>query len=344
MSQETLNRPDGRVHAAVDKGLGILVLDRPEALNALSYSMFRDIRTALRQFAGDASIQGVLIKASGERAFCSGGDVKRVFEWIGGDRAAEADEFFKEEYSADLEIRRFPKPVISMVHGIAMGGGLGVARASRFLVAREDAVFAMPEAKIGFFGDVGASHLLPEYAGKAAAKYLMLTGISFSAAQAAAWKIADAVVSKENWHALEEQIKKLVGSSEFTGVRIHELIKQIRLPRPAQDEAAQDIGRFFGHGNFEEIIRALESSGDSFAKRALELLTPLWPESLWVTDCLIERNAAASPEETYRLDFEVAARMIRREGFVRGVKAVLVDKDRSFRFGKPLLPVDARAL
>jgi enoyl-CoA hydratase len=140
---------------------GFLILNRPQALNALTLAMVRDISAALDVFERDSKIDRVVLCGAGDRAFCAGGDIRWLYE---RGRARDFDaqsQFFREEYHLNARIHRYAKPYVSLIDGIVMGGGVGVSLHGKHRVATEKATFAMPEVGIGFFPDVGATYALP---------------------------------------------------------------------------------------------------------------------------------------------------------------------------------------
>jgi len=141
--------------------IGYLTLDKPKTLNALTESMIDDLYTGLTLFESDDSVDAIVINSSSDRAFCAGGDMKRIRELaIAGDRPA-IDAFFEKEYAFNLAISRCSKPYIALINGVAMGGGLGLSVHGSHRIVTEQTLMAMPETRIGFFPDVGGSYFLP---------------------------------------------------------------------------------------------------------------------------------------------------------------------------------------
>jgi len=150
-------------HVTVEKRgrAGVIGLDRPKAMNALDLAMIEDIATALDKFESDQEIKRVVLRSNHDGAFCVGGDLRRIRELSLAGYYAEAEHFFQTEYALNLRIASYPKPFISLIDGMCMGGGLGLSMHGQFRIASEKAVFAMPETAIGFVPDVGASYFLP---------------------------------------------------------------------------------------------------------------------------------------------------------------------------------------
>ncbi len=172
---------------------GVIVLNRPQALNALTLTMVRLIAAALDEWEGDRAVDRIVFLGAGERAFCAGGDIRRLYE-LGraGDHDAQLT-FWREEYQLDRRIKTYPKPIVALVDGIVMGGGVGLAMHAAHTVASERFVFAMPEVGIGFFPDVGAAWLLPRLPSRAGV-YFALSGLRADAGDAVAFGLAQTFV------------------------------------------------------------------------------------------------------------------------------------------------------
>ena len=197
---------DGRVHVEERRGWGVLTLDRPDTLNALSHGMVRAISGALARWRNDPSIQAVLIKAVPGKAFCAGGDVRVVVEAARTGGSAAAARFFADEYEMNWRIGTLGKPYVALVDGITMGGGLGVSVHGTHRIATERTVIAMPETAIGFFPDVGGSYFLPRLPSRIGL-YLGLTGARIDGATATRLGIATHFMAST---ALEEVTTSLL--------------------------------------------------------------------------------------------------------------------------------------
>ncbi len=151
-------RRDGRV--------GRIVLNRPQALNALDLAMIRACAQALEGWRDEPQVHAVVIEGAGDRAFCAGGDIRALRQYELDGEHHKAETFFREEYELNLMIATYPKPYIALIDGICMGGGIGVSVHAPYRVATEHAAFAMPETAIGFFPDIGATFFLPRLPGE----------------------------------------------------------------------------------------------------------------------------------------------------------------------------------
>src|SRR5436190_1740962 len=180
---------------------GIVTLNRPQALNAVTHEMVRALARQLRAWAGDGAVTRVIVRAAGERAFSAGGDIRALYEQGRAGRQQEMLTFWRDEYPLNAFIKKYRKPYVALIDGIAMGGGVGVSVHGSHRVAGDRFSFAMPEVGIGFFPDVGATWFLPRMPGQLGT-YCALTGERFGVADAVAGGIATHHISSARFHAL----------------------------------------------------------------------------------------------------------------------------------------------
>ena len=185
---------------------GMITLNRPQALNALTLGMVRAMRQALDAWAVDSGIACVVIQGAGEKAFCAGGDIRRLVDAGREGRTGEALSFWREEYELNALIADYPKPYVALIEGICMGGGVGVSLHGSHRVAGERYLFSMPEVGIGFFPDVGASYVLPRLPGRTGL-YLALTGARLKSADALALGLATHAVSAEDFDVVRDKLQ-----------------------------------------------------------------------------------------------------------------------------------------
>src|SRR3954452_7674347 len=193
---------------------GIVTLNRPKALNAVTHEMLRGLARQLRAWAGDATVTRVIIRAEGDRAFSAGGDIRALDELGRAGRQQEMLTVWRDEYALNATIKRYPKPYVALIDGIVMGGGVGVSIHGSHRVAGDRFQFAMPEVGIGFFPDVGATWLLPRLPGEVGT-YLALTGERIRVADAIATGLATHHVQSARIPAL---IAALAGSAPVDSV------------------------------------------------------------------------------------------------------------------------------
>jgi len=226
---------------------GVVTLNRPRALNALNLAMVRAMTPALREWAGDPAVTRVVVRGAGDRAFCAGGDIRALYDQgLAGDRES-ALAFWREEYRLNAMIARYPKPYVSLIDGICMGGGVGLSLHGSHRVAGDRYLFAMPEVGIGFFPDVGATYALPRLPGHAGL-WLALTGDRVKAADAVALGLATSRVSSSALPALTDDL--------IAGRDVQAAIAARAAPAEEGPLAAERsvIDRCFGGASVEETL------------------------------------------------------------------------------------------
>jgi enoyl-CoA hydratase len=313
--------------------LGVVTLDRPKALNALTLGMVRALDPMLAQWAHDHSVDAVAIRGAGEKAFCAGGDVRAVYE--AGRRGTDVltYEFFFEEYRLNRRIHRYAKPYVALIDGIAMGGGLGLSVHGRYRVVTERASAAMPETAIGLFPDVGGSWFLDRAPGRIGT-YLALTGARIRAADMIHAGLATHFVPSADLPALYDALAH--ASPEAA---LHRFAADPG-PAPLATQRAA-IDRVFGRATVEEILGALEHEGEWGASIAADL-GERSPTSLRATLRLLQRHHRHEVEDCLRGEFRLVQRFMAGHDFYEGIRAVLVDKDHAPRW-KPARLADVAA-
>lgn len=303
--------------------LGVVTLDRPKALNALTLEMIRALDPMLAQWAHDHSVQAVVIRGAGEKAFCAGGDVRAVYE--AGRRGTDVltYEFFFEEYRLNRRIHRYAKPYIALIDGIAMGGGLGLSVHGRYRVVTERAMVAMPETAIGLFPDVGGSWFLDRAPGKVGI-YLALTGARLKAADILYAGLATHYVPAADLPALFDALLHTPPEAALHRYAVDPG------PAPLAAHRAQ-IDRAFAHPKIETILAALGNEGEWGAKLAADLAKRS-PTSLKATLRLMQRHHRHEVEDCLRGEFRLVQRFMAGHDFYEGIRALLVDKDNAPRW------------
>lgn len=312
----------------------IVTLNRPAVLNSLSLEMVRQIGAALDMAAEDDGIAAVLFRGAGERAFCAGGDIRALYEaGKAGDPLPET--FWREEYRLNARMRRFEKPLVSLVDGIVMGGGVGISAHCHRRLATERTRFAMPEVGIGFFPDIGASFLLTR-GDLAFGLFIALTGEMNGAADMIAAGMADQHLPSAHIDAL---IETLAGLSPAAGDLDARLAALTAPPPPGRDAAERAlIARTFDRDSVEAILAALDAEPGERAAALATTLRSKSPTSLKVTLELYRKGRdTASVEACLAREFAVTGHMIRSHDFYEGVRAAVIDKDRNPAFRPALL-------
>ena len=304
-------RRDGRI--------GRITLNRPRALNALNQDMIHAIDVALETWRDDPAIHLVVVEAAGDRAFCAGGDVRSVREWVLDGRFQDVESFFVLEYALNRTIARYNKPYLALVDGICMGGGIGLSVHGTVRVATENAVFAMPETQLGLFPDVGASYFLPRLRG-AFGMYLGLTGTRIGAADACWLGLVTHFVPRATIPALVRALSEN-GFSALT--------EFAQIPTPPELSSIEDaVNSVFAEPSVEAITRRLQAIDQPWATDALSALRLASPSSLHWTFDLLRAGADRTLEECQRAEVALTRRACRHPDFAEGVRAAVVDKDR----------------
>jgi enoyl-CoA hydratase len=299
---------------------GFLVLNRPQALNALTLQMVREIARALDSFERDASVQRVVVTGAGERAFCAGGDVRWLYErGQAADHAAQSA-FFREEYTLNARIKRYGKPYVALIDGVVMGGGVGLSLHGSHRVATEKATFAMPEVGIGFFPDVGGTYALPRVPHRIGVA-MATTGLRANGADMAALGLATAFVERERLPALAEALERPGDTSAIIGE-----FASPPPPSPLLAEASL-IEAAFAQADIASIEMALDAAGTDFARRLRDMMATKSPTSLAIALRQMQVGGALSFEAAMDVEFRIVTRICRAHDFYEGVRATLVDKD-----------------
>lgn len=309
---------------AVDGVVGRVSLNRPRALNALTPGMCAGIRRRLEEWAADDEIRVVVATGEGGRAFCAGGDVRRVWEAARED-PVRARGFFADEYAMDAAIADFPKPFVSLIDGIAMGGGLGISVNGRHRVVGEHATMAMPETGIGLLPDVGATAFLGACPGRIGL-YLGLTGARVGAADALHAGLATHFVARDRQPAL---LAALAGGADVAAA----LGRFAGDPGPSALAARREaIDRLFAAGEAAEILDSLSRDDSEFAAEAAAALRRMSPTSLRITARQLTAHPGLSAKEALVLEYRMVCHVLERHDFLEGVRAALIDKDNDPRW------------
>jgi len=316
---------DAPVIVQMTGGLGQLTLNRPRTLNALSIDMIEIMLVALRGWISDPDVSAVLIDAAGERGLCAGGDVRAVRESLVGGRPDEALHFFREEYALDLLIHEYPKPVVVFADGITMGGGIGLSGHAAVRVVTERSQLAMPETRIGFTPDVGGSLLLGRAPGRVG-EYLGLTGVTMNAADAIWAGFADQLVPSDRLPSALDALRHRADP----GTPMELLMLFDETPERSRLEDAREwIDDAFSQDTVGDIVCRLREIGGEAAATA-DLLDELSPTSLAVTLSSIRAAREANDlRAVLEQEFHLGAFLSARPDMAEGIRAQLVDKDRS---------------
>lgn len=304
---------------------GMVILNRPKALNALNRPMVLSLLRALDDWENDPQIERVVLVSAIEKAFCAGGDI-RVLHDQG--RAGEHEDmlrFWREEYVLNARIKHYPKPYISLIDGIVMGGGVGISLHGSHRIAGDRYLFAMPEVSIGFFPDVGATYALPRLP-DATGVYLALTGDRVGAADALAIGLATHAVPSARMAELAEALTLREALDDILGG-----FAQDPGPQKLAAERAT-IAECFGATSLPEMLARLDkaaAAGSAFAGKVRQTLAVKSPTSIAIAFEQMRRGAGMDFAEAMRTEYRIVSRVIRAHDFYEGVRAVLIDKDQA---------------
>ncbi len=310
-----------------------LTLNRPQALNALTLTMVREMRRALDAWEKDASVTRVVVQGAGEKAFCAGGDIRQLTEDLKAGKREEALAFWREEYELNIRIKRYAKPYVVLIDGIVMGGGVGVSLHGSLRIAGDRYAFAMPEVGIGFFPDVGATYALPRLPGETGT-YLALTGDRVRTADALTLGLTTHAVPSAEMAPLQDALAAGEPVEEDSARFTHD-------PGPAPIAAHRGvIDHCFAADSVSAILARLEeaaASGSGFARAAAETMRSKSPMSLCLALEQMRRGRSLSFEDAMRVEFRVVSRIIEGHDFYEGVRAALIDRDGAPRWQPPTL-------
>ncbi|KVQ00580.1 3-hydroxyisobutyryl-CoA hydrolase [Burkholderia ubonensis] len=347
------DQPDVRAYVA--NRVGFLELNRPKALNALSVGMIRTLHAALDTWRDDPEVVAVVVYSPHARAFCAGGDVRFFHDaWQRGDRDA-VDTFFIDEYSLNHAIFTYPKPYIALMHGVVMGGGMGISQAARHTgglrVVTDSTKMAMPETRIGLFPDVGMSWFLARTPG-AIGRYLAVTGATLDAAGALYAQLADVYVPDAALPALLDALRHERFDSGAQAVECVAAAAAAHKVVPTPDtsalaDARAGIDRHFAQPDLVATLASLDAEQDCAAvdgwveKAAHAMRSQLSPLSMAVSLEVVERARGATMADCLRRDLDLTRSTFARGDVIEGVRALIVDKDQrpAWRF-KSIADVD----
>ena len=303
--EERLTAADGEIAAELRAGVATVTLNRPAALNALSFGMLCALRDWLDAWEGQAAVRTIVLRGAGGKAFCAGGDVRALHAGLVADDP-RMREFFEVEYALDYRIHTYPKTIVALMDGIVMGGGMGLSQGARVRIVGDRTRMAMPETAIGLFPDVGGSYFLSRVPGELGT-YLGLVGCTIGAADAIYCGLADV----------------------YAGA--HE-----PAPHPELERLRPAIDRHFAGGSLEAIIASLRAEHDAhyrpWAHRTLELLERRSPTLLAVTLEQLRRGRGLSLADCFRMELNLIHGCFEHGDMREGIRAVIVDKDNQPRW------------
>jgi enoyl-CoA hydratase len=325
---------EGDLIARREGAVGVIRLNRPKAINAVTLEMFRDVDKALDAFEADPAVAAILLEGAGERGLCAGGDIRALWESskVKGDLGKI---LWREEYILNARIKKFPKPYVSFMDGIVMGGGVGLSAHSSHRVVTDKTKLAMPEVGLGFFPDVGGTWLLSHSPGEIGT-YFGLTGQTMNGPDAIHAGFADAVVPSGKLAALREALTKV--HAGITSAEVKALIAGFATGETAGPVAAMQgkIDAWFAYDRMEDIVAALQRDGSELALSTLKMLKEKSPRGMVVTLKLLRlARASRSLEECLVREYRAALEVFASDDFREGVRAAVIDKDRNPKWSPP---------
>ncbi|QEL22615.1 enoyl-CoA hydratase/isomerase family protein [Bosea sp. F3-2] len=319
---------DQEIICEIRGAAGVVVLNRPKALNALSLGMVRELARALDAWENDPQVTRVVVISTSEKAFSAGGDIRWLHDCGKVGRYEEMLAFWGEEYILNHRIKTYPKPYVALIDGIVMGGGVGISLHGSHRIAGDRYLFAMPEVGIGFFPDVGATYALPRLA-DGFGRFLALTGERIGAADALSVGLATHGMPSERMAELADALTGRGALDEILAA-----FSLQRGPGPLQAERAV-IADAFGGETLPEVIARLDkaaANGSAFAGKLLQTIATKSPTSVAIAFEQMRRGAGLDFAEAMRTEYRIVSRIARGHDFYEGVRAVVIDKDQAPRW------------
>ncbi|XP_023023909.2 3-hydroxyisobutyryl-CoA hydrolase isoform X1 [Leptinotarsa decemlineata] len=310
---------------------GVIILNRPKALNALNLSMIKKIGPKMRDWESEKKL--VLVKGTGGKAFCAGGDVRAVIESHQRGETSWRD-FFKLEYANNARIGSYKIPYIALIDGIVMGGGVGLSVHGHYRVATERTLFAMPETQIGFFPDVGGSYFLPRMKGKLG-WYLALTGQRLRGSDVLRAGIATHFCESKHLDDLEQALLTCSNRGDIDTVLSN--FEQKEVPPFSLEPVLAKIDKCFSAPSMEGIVSNLKKDGSSWAEETLKILDKMSPTSLKVTLRQLEEGSKINLDDCLDLEYTICVNFVKNKDFAEGVRALLIDKDQNPKWDPPAI-------
>ena len=316
---------------------GRITLNRLDALNALTYPMIQDIDEALGDWRGDDDVALVVIDAAGDKAFSAGGDIADMYRTGTSGDFAYGRRFWSDEYKLNAEIAEYPKPYVAFMQGFTMGGGVGVSCHGSHRVVGASSRIAMPECGIGLVPDVGGSLILARAPGRLG-EYLGTTGTRMGPGDAIHAGFADYYLPEAHWAGVKEE---LIETGDW------EAVDRAALPAPDSPLAAEqeDVDRHFAGERLGDILRSLRADAGPFAAAALERMGRNAPLSMACAVEMMHRlrgpsEGRAAIGRALGLEYRFTYRAMEHADFLEGIRAAIIDKDRTPRWRHGLDGVD----
>jgi enoyl-CoA hydratase/carnithine racemase len=320
------------VQSEVRNHIGHITLNRPQGLNAIDLDMVRQLQQQLDHWANDDKVYAVVLRGAGEKAFCAGGDIRALYDSY-KNNLPHHQQFFVEEYALDLTLHQYRKPVVALMDGFVLGGGMGLAQGVDLRVVTERSRLGMPEVAIGYFPDVGGSYFLPRVQGELGI-YLGVTGVQIQAADALYCGLADWYLQSARLDDLDRQFDNLKWAltplKDLQGALAKVAVQQ--LPDPPLEKLRPAIDHFFALPDVPSIIEQLLEvtvvDTHRWAVDTANLMKTRSPLAMAVTLELLRRGRHLPLESCFSLELHLDRQWFERGDLIEGVRALIVDKDK----------------
>ncbi|VVO51288.1 1,4-dihydroxy-2-naphthoyl-CoA synthase [Pseudomonas fluorescens] len=337
----SMDATQNEVLAEVRNHIGHLTLNRPTGLNAITLDMVRLLQQRLDAWASDDDVHAVVLRGAGDKAFCAGGDIRSLYDsYQRGDTLHE--DFFVEEYALDLTIHHYRKPVLALMDGFVLGGGMGLVQGADLRVVTEKSRLAMPEVAIGYFPDVGGSYFLPRIPGELGI-YLGVSGVQIRAADALYCGLADWYLDSSKLAILDEKLDQMEWQDTPLKSLQNLLAKHAvqTLPDAPLEALRPAIDHFFALPDVPSMVEQLRAvtvaNSHEWATTTADLLGTRSPLAMAVTLEMLRLGRHLSLEQCFALELHLDRQWFARGDLIEGVRALLIDKDKTPRWNPPNL-------
>ena len=332
---------DDTILAEVRNHIGHLTLNRPSGLNAINLEMVRSLQQHLDAWAADPRVKAIVLRGAGEKAFCAGGDIRSLYDSYKNNDTLHTV-FFEEEYALDLTLHHYPKPVIALMDGFVLGGGMGLVQGADLRLVTERSKLAMPEVGIGYFPDVGGSYFLSRTPGQLGT-YLGVSGVQIRASDALYCGLADGYLESSKLPELGRSLDTL----EWRGTPIDDLTALIGtfavtvLPEPPLASLRPLIDSVFAQADIPRIVAHLRAvtapETRDWANETADLLQTRSPLAMAVTLEMLRRGRELPLEQCFALELHLDRQWFDRGDLMEGVRALIIDKDKTPHWNPPTL-------
>jgi len=306
-----------------DNGIGRITLNRPRAINALNHAMVLTMSQTLDEWAADDTVATVVLDGAGDRGLCAGGDIRAIYADAKGGGSASLD-FWVDEYRLNSQIAHYPKPFVALMDGLVMGGGVGLSAHASHRVVTDRTVVGMPEVNIGLIPDVGGSYLLGRARGNTGL-HVALTGGSVPGVDAIAMGLADRLIDHRSTADLIGLIIERGADAALAGLSNDTSASSLLAQRDW-------IDRCYDAESVEGIVERLQGTRTEAAQQAAATILGASPTSLKVTLRAVRAARTLTLEEALNHEFRMVSAFLRAPDLVEGIRAQVIDKDRTPRW------------